>query len=53
MTKDIGNVGRHTWISPNNDKTGEMLVGTLGSMEIMTEDIGNVVRHTWIFAEND
>jgi len=28
-----------------------MLVGTLGSLEIMTENIGNVGRHTWIFAD--
>jgi len=46
MTKDIGNVGRHTWISPNNDKKGEMLVGTPGSLQKMTEHIKNIGRHT-------
>jgi len=36
VIKDMGNVGRHTWISADNDKkTWEMMVGTPGSQQIM------------------
>jgi len=48
----MGNVGRHTWISSNNNKnTLEMLVGTPGSLQIMTKykDIGNIGKHLPMF----